>query len=107
MMGQIDGQGDGGDGVLGMVRLVEDGDGVAQVFDADAVNGDLAVIDFALGVFKLYERLHHGEDTCAAGGFNLGFANRYFPKAPMIPPLPGPKDLREPAGSFRMVHSHA
>ena len=44
--------------VLCVVRLVEDLDGIAQVFDAYPVDGDPAVVAFALRVAKAYKRCH-------------------------------------------------
>ena len=71
MVREIDGEGDGRDGVLRPVGLVEHGDGVAQVFDAHAVDGDLAVVGLALGVLEFYQRLHPPDDTWGGRGFNF------------------------------------
>jgi hypothetical protein len=60
------------------VRLVQHGDRVPEVFHPDSVDGDLAVVDFALGVLELYERLHPAEDTCAAGGLEIRNPNFEF-----------------------------
>jgi len=52
LMGQIDGEGDGGDGVLFCLIAISDTKGEAQVADADPVDGDAAVVVLVLRVGK-------------------------------------------------------
>ncbi len=57
MLWQIYGQRDGRDGVLFDLRLVENPHRETEVFDAYAVDGDLAVIRLVLSVFEVGEFL--------------------------------------------------
>ena len=50
MVRQVDGELHGGDGALRFAGAEADADGEAQVFHADAVDGDAAVVGFALRV---------------------------------------------------------
>jgi hypothetical protein len=50
LMGEVDCHRDGGDGVLGAVLAVGDGEGELDAADADAVDGKAAVVEFGLGV---------------------------------------------------------
>jgi hypothetical protein len=50
MLGKVDGNAKGGDGVLCLVSLVPDLDRVAEPLDADLVDPDLAVVRLALSV---------------------------------------------------------
>jgi len=52
LVGEIDGEGDGGDGVLGRVGAVADEDGVAETFDADLIDPEISGIGRGLGVLK-------------------------------------------------------
>lgn len=52
LVGEIDGEGDGGDGVLGGVSAIADEDGVAQAFDADLINAQVAGIGGRLGIVE-------------------------------------------------------
>jgi hypothetical protein len=51
-MRQIDGHVHRGDGVLGQLVAVTNAERKADIFDANAINGDLAVIAFILRIFK-------------------------------------------------------
>jgi hypothetical protein len=50
LVGEVDRHGDGGDGVLGAKFAVGDGEGELDAADADAVDGEAAVVEFGLGV---------------------------------------------------------
>ena len=52
LVGKVDGEGDGGDGILGGVSTVADDDGVAESFDADLVDPEIPGIGGGLGVWE-------------------------------------------------------
>jgi len=52
LVGEVDGKSDGGDGILGGVSTVADDDGVAESFDADLIDSEVAGIGGGLGVWK-------------------------------------------------------
>ena len=52
VVGEVDGEGNGGDGVLRFARFVANLHGVAEGADPDAIDGDLAVVGFVLGIFE-------------------------------------------------------
>jgi hypothetical protein len=52
LVGKVDGEGDGGDGILGSVSAVTDDDGVAESFDADLIDPEVAGIWGGLGVWE-------------------------------------------------------
>ena len=52
LMGKIDGEGDGGDGVLGRMGPVTDHDGISEAFDADFVDSQVAKVGRGLGVLQ-------------------------------------------------------
>ena len=51
LVGKVDGESDGGDGVLGGVSTVADDDGVAESFDADLIDPEISGIGRGLGVW--------------------------------------------------------
>jgi hypothetical protein len=51
LMGQIDIHIDGGDRILRSLTAIANGYRVSQIFDADLVNGDVAVVALILRVF--------------------------------------------------------
>ena len=53
LVGQIDGERDGGDGVLGGAGTVTDDDGIAETLDADLVDAEVAEVRGGLGVVEL------------------------------------------------------
>jgi hypothetical protein len=52
LVGKVDGEGDGGDGILGSVSTVADDDGVAESFDADLIDPKISRIGRGLGVWE-------------------------------------------------------
>ena len=52
LVGEVDGEGDGGDGILGSVSTVADDDGVAESFDADLIDPEISGIGRGLGVWE-------------------------------------------------------
>ena len=52
LVGEVDGEGDGGDGILGSVSAVADDDGVAESFDADLIDPEISGIGRGLGVWE-------------------------------------------------------
>ena len=52
LVGEVDGEGDGGDGILGGVSTVADDDGVAKSFDADLIDPKISRIGRGLGVWE-------------------------------------------------------
>ena len=52
LMRKIDGEGDGGDGVLGRMGPVTDHDGISEAFDADFVDSQVAKVGRGLGVLQ-------------------------------------------------------
>ena len=52
LVGEVDSEGDGGDGVLGGVSTVADDDGVAESFDADLIDPEISGIRGGLGVWE-------------------------------------------------------
>ena len=52
LMGEINGEGDGGDGVLGRVGPVTNNDGIAEAFDADLVDSQIAEVGRGLGIVQ-------------------------------------------------------
>ena len=52
LMGEIDSEGDGGDGVLRRVGPVTNNDGIAEAFDADLVDSQVAKVGRGLGVVQ-------------------------------------------------------
>ena len=52
LMGKIDGEGDGGDGVLGRMGPVTNHDGIAEAFDADFVDSQVAEVGRGLGILQ-------------------------------------------------------
>lgn len=56
LLWEVYGEGDRGDSVLFGVCLVPDSHWETEVFDTDAVDGDLTVIGLVLGVFEVSER---------------------------------------------------
>ena len=52
LVGEVDGEGNGGDGILGGVSTVADDDGVAESFDADLIDPEVAGIGGGLGVWE-------------------------------------------------------
>ena len=52
LVGKVDGEGDGGDGILGGVSTVADDDGVAESFDADLIDPEISGIGRGLGVWE-------------------------------------------------------
>ncbi len=52
LVGEVDGEGDGGDGILGGVSSVADDDGVAESFDADLIDPEISGIRRCLGVWE-------------------------------------------------------
>ena len=52
LVGEVDGEGDGGDGILGSVSTVADDDGVAESFDADLIDPEVAGIGGGLSVWE-------------------------------------------------------
>ena len=52
LVGQVDSKSDGGDGILGGVSAVADDDGVAESFDADLIDPEVAGIGGSLGVWE-------------------------------------------------------
>ena len=57
LMGEIDGEGDGGDCVLGRVGPVTNHDGIAEAFDTDLVDSQVAEV---------------GRGLCVVQGIRLG-----------------------------------
>jgi hypothetical protein len=51
LVGKVDSKSDGGDGILGGVSSVADDDGVAESFDADLIDPEVAGIGRGLGVW--------------------------------------------------------
>ena len=56
LLRKVHGESDRGDGVLFGVCFVPHSHWKAEVFDTDAVDGDLTVIGLVLGVFEVSER---------------------------------------------------
>ena len=52
LVGEVDGKSDGGNGILGGVSSVADNDGVAESFDADLIDPEVAGIGGGLGVWE-------------------------------------------------------
>jgi len=52
LVGEVDSEGDGGDGILGGVSTVADDDGVAESFDADLIDPEISGIGRGLGVWE-------------------------------------------------------
>ena len=52
LVGQVDSKSDGGDGILGGVSAVANDDGVAESFDADLIDPEVAGIGGSLGVWE-------------------------------------------------------
>ena len=52
LVGEVDSKSDGGDGILGGVSTVADDDGVAESFDADLIDPEVAGIGRGLGVWQ-------------------------------------------------------
>ena len=52
LVGKVDSKSDGGDGILGGVSSVADDDGVAESFDADLIDPEVAGIGGGLGVWE-------------------------------------------------------
>ena len=52
LVGEVDGEGDGGDGILGGVSTIADDDRVAESFDADFIDPEVAGIGRGLGVWQ-------------------------------------------------------
>jgi hypothetical protein len=52
LVGEVDSEGDGGDGILGSVSSVADDDGVAESFDADLIDPEISGIGRGLGVWE-------------------------------------------------------
>jgi hypothetical protein len=52
LVGEVDGKGDGGDGILGSVSTVADDDGVAESFDADLIDPEISGIGRGLSVWE-------------------------------------------------------
>lgn len=52
LVGEVDSKSDGGDGILGGVSTVADDDGVAESFDADLIDPEVAGIGGGLGVWE-------------------------------------------------------
>ena len=52
LVGEVDGKSDGGDGILGGVSTVADDDGVAESFDADLIDPEVAGVGGGLGVWE-------------------------------------------------------
>ena len=52
LVGEVDGEGDGGDGILGGVSTIADDDRVAESFDADFIDPEVAGIGGGLGVWQ-------------------------------------------------------
>lgn len=52
LVGEVDGESDGGDGILGGVGAVANDDGVAEVFDADFIDAEIAGIGGGLGIVE-------------------------------------------------------
>jgi hypothetical protein len=52
LVGEVDGEGDGGDGILGGVSTVADDDGVAESFDADLIDPEISGIGRGLSVWE-------------------------------------------------------
>ena len=52
LMGEIDGEGDGGDCVLGRVGPVTNHDGIAEAFDTDLVDSQVAEVGGGLGIVQ-------------------------------------------------------
>ncbi len=51
--GEVDGECDGGHGVLLRARFIAESHGEAEIFDSNAIDWYLAVIRFVLGVFEV------------------------------------------------------
>jgi len=52
LVGEVDGEGDGGDGILGSMSTIADDDGVAESFDADLIDPEIPRIRGGLGVWE-------------------------------------------------------
>jgi hypothetical protein len=52
LVGEVDGEGDGGDGILGGVSAIADDNGVAESFDADLIDPEISGIRGGLGVWE-------------------------------------------------------
>ena len=52
LVGEVDSKSNGGDGILGSVSTVADDDGVAESFDADLIDPEVAGVGGGLGVWE-------------------------------------------------------
>ena len=52
LVGEVDGEGDGGDGILGSVSAVADDDGVAESFDAYLIDPEISGIGGGLSIVQ-------------------------------------------------------
>ena len=52
LVGEVDSKSDGGDGILGSVSTVADDNGVAESFDADFIDPEVAGVGGGLSVWK-------------------------------------------------------
>jgi len=52
LVGEVDSEGDGGDGILGGVSAVADDDGVTESFDADFIDPEISGIRGGLCVWE-------------------------------------------------------
>ena len=52
LVGEVDSKSDGGDGILSSVSTVADDDGIAESFDADLIDPEVAGIGGGLGVWE-------------------------------------------------------